>query len=92
MATEGERIATLEAVIADLRGDVGEVKQEQLRNRTRLHNLEGLAGTLVEQEKRRNRDTAQHEARVNRTLQVLAAVVAIATFAEPFLYHAAGGG
>jgi len=92
LTTEGERIATLEALMAGLRADVTELRDETLRARTRLHNLEGLAGMLVEQEKRRNKDTRLHEAKVNRNLRVLAIVVSCAAVAEPFLYHLTTGG
>lgn len=92
MATEGERIATLEAVIGELRGDMGDLKSETIRTRARLHDLEGIAGMLVSQEKQRNRDTRRAQRRTDRRLQVLTVVVAIAALLEPFLYHAAGVG
>jgi hypothetical protein len=92
VTTEGERIATLEALVAGMRGDVTELRDETLGARRRLHKLEGLASTLVDQEKRRNIDTERHEKRVNRNLQLLAVVVALAAVLEPFLYHLTVGG
>ena len=92
MVTEGERIATLEAVIGDLRGDMSDLKAETLRTRTRLHDLEGLAGALVSQERQRNRDTRRAQLRTDRRLQILTVVIAAAALLEPFLYHAAAGG
>lgn len=68
------------------------MKGETLRARTRLHDLEGVAGVLVEQEKLRRRATQLRDRRFNASLRVLALVIAFATFAEPFLYHLANGG
>ncbi len=68
------------------------MRGEALRTRARLHDLEGIAGVLVEQEKIRRRATQLRDRRFNASLRVLALVIAIATFAEPFLYHLANGG
>ena len=92
MATEGERLATVEAVLHDLRGDVGELKDESFRTRGRLHDLEGLATTLVEQEKTRIRVTREQQDALRTRLQILTVVIALAAFLEPFLYHLALGG
>ena len=92
MTTEGERIATLEAVIGDLRGDMAELKSETVRTRARLHDLEGSTGMLLSQEKQRSRDTRRAQDRINRRLQVLTVAIAAAALLEPFLYHAAGVG
>ena len=91
MATEGERLATVEAVLHDLRGDVGELRDEQLRTRTRLHDLEGLADTLVNQEKVRIEVTKRQQAAVRSRLQTLTVAIALAALVEPFLYHLAIG-
>lgn len=92
MPTEGERLATVEAVLQELRGDMSEARSEQARTRGRLHDLEGLAAMLVSQEKQRNRDTRQNQQRTHRRLEVLTIVILLATLIEPFLYHAAIGG
>ena len=92
MATEGERLATVEAVLQDLRGDVGELKQESMRTRGRLHDAEGLLSTLVDQEKTRIRVTREQQARMRSRISVLTFVVACAALFEPFLYHLATGG
>lgn len=68
------------------------MRGEALRTRTRLHDLEGVAAVLVEQEKLRRRATQLRDRRLNASLRVLALVIALATFAEPFLYHLANGG
>ena len=92
MATEGERLATVEAVLQDLRCDVGELRTESQRTRGRLHDLEGLASTLVDQERVRIRVTKEQQARMRSRLEVLTVVILLATFLEPFLYHLAHGG
>ena len=92
MATEGERLATVEAVLQELREDVGELKSESQRARGRLHDLEGLASTLVDQERVRIRVTKEQQARMRTRIEVLTFVVACAALLEPFLYHLAVGG
>ena len=92
MTTPDARIAKVEQLLSDLKDDVREMRDETLRTRGRLHDLEGIAGVLVEQEKLRRRATQQRDRRFGRRLQVLTVVVALATLAEPFLYHLANGG
>ena len=92
MATEGERLATVEAVLQELRGDVGELRDESLRTRGRLHDLEGLATTLVDQEKVRIRVTKEQQERMRSRIGWLTFAVAFAALLEPFLYHVAIGG
>ena len=87
MATEGERLATVEAVLQELRGDVGELKDETNRTRGRLHDLEGLASTLVEQERTRIRVTKEQQEALRTRLQILTVVIALSVFLEPILTH-----
>lgn len=47
---------------------------------------------LVSQEKIRRQTTVERQRRMEFRIQVLTVVVAVAALAEPFLYHAAGGG
>jgi hypothetical protein len=92
LTTPDARIARVEQLLADLKDDVREMRDETLRTRGRLHDLEGIAGVLVEQEKLRRRATQLRDKRFGQRLQVLTVVVALATLAEPFLYHLANGG
>lgn len=92
MTTPDARIAKVEQLLSDLKDDVRDMRDETLRTRGRLHDLEGVAAVLVEQEKLRRRATQQRDRRFGRRLQVLTVVVALATLAEPFLYHLANGG
>lgn len=78
--------------MAGYRDDVAELKAEVLRTRNRLHDLEGMAGVLVAQEKQRSRDTQRNQQRVERRLQVLTVVIAGATLLGPLFYHLAGIG
>ena len=53
MRTDGERLATIEQVLQDLRGDVGDVRAEQERTRGRLHKLEStMQGLTILQRER----------------------------------------
>ena len=92
MTTPDARIATVEQLLSDLKDDVREMRDETLRTRGRLHDLEGVAAVLVEQEKHRRRATQLRDKRIGRRLQVLTIVVAVAALGEPFLYHLATGG
>ena len=92
MAIDGERVARLEALFGELRGDVQELKAEEGRTRTRLHGVEGLLSTLVEQEKVRIKVTRESQQKMRGRLQLLTVVVALAALLEPFLYHVAIGG
>ena len=91
MTTDGERIRALEVKLDDLRGDVQDLTTETGRTRNRLHDLEGLAGTLVDQEKVRRQNEARRQRRLEIRTEVLAVVVATAALVEPFLYHLATG-
>lgn len=75
-----------------MRDDMAELKGETLRTRKRLHDLEGVASTLVDQEKVRVELNRKQQDAMKWRLQVLTAVVAIAAVVTPFLYHAAGVG
>lgn len=77
--------------MSGLRDDMVVMRSEESRTRTRLHNLEGLAETLVGESRQRRRDEKRREDRVSRRLQVLTVAVAAAALFEPFLYHLATG-
>lgn len=91
MPSSDERLAALEERVSGLRDDMTELKDETFRSRRRLHDLEGIAGVLVAQEKRRNRDTRENQRRTQRRLSVLTVVIAAAALFEPFLYHLVTG-
>ena len=92
MPTEGERLASVEQQIIDLRGDIADRKSEEERTRKRLHDIEGIMGLLVDQQKRNREQEATQYRRMELRLQVLTIVIAFAALAEPFLYHAATSG
>ena len=89
MPTEGERIARVEQQIIDLRGDIADRKNEEERTRKRLHDVEGVLGLLVDQQKQARAQEAAQYRRLEIRMQLLTLVIALAAFAEPFLYHAA---
>ncbi len=91
MTTEGERLATLEAVLLEIRGDVHDLKTEQKHTRDRLHKLEGVSALFVEtQKENRRKEDAQYK-RLTSHLQMVALFFAALLFVEPFLYHYAVG-
>ena len=92
MTTPDARLARLEQAVKDMADDVREVSDESKRTRQRLHDLEGTAGMLVEQEKFRREATALRQKRMERRISMLAVVVSVAALVEPFLYHLANGG
>ena len=62
MPTDGERLATLEAVLLELRGDVGDLKAESGRARDRLHKLEGsVAAFMSAQTENRRQEKLQYQ-------------------------------
>lgn len=92
MATEGERLATVEAVLRELRDDVHALGNEIQSARTRLHNLEGISSTfLAWQKDARDKEAAQYR-RLGRWIGVLTVVVALAALVEPLLAHLTYGG
>lgn len=62
-----------------------ELVAEQMRHRTRLHQLEGICGTFVDQQRENRRSEVQQYRRLELRLQVLTVVIAIAAIATPIL-------
>lgn len=92
MPTDGERLATVEAILQELRGDMSTFTEEQHRTRERLHKLEGITGLMVNAEKRQRETAAARQRRIEVRLQVLTVVVAVAALLGPFAYHFFGVG
>jgi DNA repair exonuclease SbcCD ATPase subunit len=88
---EGVSNDVLAERITGVREDLAELVTEMQRARQRLHRVEGLTGMLVDKEKQRASETQTRQRRLELRIQVLTAVVAVAAFAEPFLYHIATG-
>lgn len=89
MQTDGERIATLEALMGEIRTDVRELGDQSERSRRRLHDVEGALGLLVDQEKVRRQVTADNQRKMRNRLDLLTVAIAVAALLEPFLYHVA---
>ena len=77
-------------MIVEIQSDIREAKDEQGRSRQRLHNLEGLTGTLVYDLKNRRNEEQRRSHRQDVRLQWLIALVALVGIAEPFLVHVTG--
>lgn len=91
MTTPDARLARVEERLEGVREDLATLVSEVGRSRTRLHDLEGIAATLVSQERQRNRDTRTHQRRMEMRLQVLMALVALVSVVEPLVFHIATG-
>lgn len=88
---DGERLARLEEQVRGVREDMTELTQETQRTRRRLHDLEGIAGALVDTNTARHNEAVKRDKRMGIRIQALTAVVAGAALFEPFLYHFATG-
>jgi hypothetical protein len=71
--------------IAGVKADVRELSDEQQRQRTRLHNLEGFAAAYLDTQRENRRSEAQQYRRLELRLQALTVVIAIAAIAVPVL-------
>lgn len=89
MPSDPERIATIEQIVLEIRGDILERKDEEGRTRDRLHKLEGLVGMMVERDKDVKVATEVRHRRMELRVQMLTATVAVVGIVEPFLYHLA---
>lgn len=87
MATEGERIASVEQQIIDLRGDIADRKHEEERTRERLHKVEGAMQRLVDIQTDARKQEATQYRRLELRMQALTLVVAFAAMLEPVAYH-----
>jgi len=83
--SEGARIARLEERVAGVREDMGDLVAEQLRHRTRLHNLEGIIATFVDQQRENRRGEARQYRRLEVRMQVLTIAVAIGAIFAPIV-------
>jgi hypothetical protein len=83
--SEGARIARLKERVNGVREDMTELVAEQLRHRTRLHNLEGISAAFIDQQREARRAEARQYRRLERNLQVLTVVIAIAAIVTPIL-------
>jgi hypothetical protein len=79
--TEGERLAALEQQIIDVRGDVADRKHEEERTRTRLHDIEGVLGLLVDQGKQARQQEARQYRRLEARISVASLLITLGMFA-----------
>lgn len=91
VTTDSERIARNTATLSALREDMHEVKTELSRTRERLHKVEGFMQASLSVQQANRRSEERQYARLGFRVSLLALVVLIATFVEPFLVHLAGG-
>ena len=87
MATEGERIATVEQILRDIRDDLRDWTVEQRRTRERVHVLEATVKGLVMMGDDSAKETQRRQAKIQGRLRLLTVVIAAAALLEPFIYH-----
>jgi len=92
LPTDAERVAVLETKLDELGRDVRELATEERRTRKRLHDLEGIAGALVDLNRQRSREAHRRQRRIEWWLRIIATFVAVAAFVEPLVYRAIGLG
>lgn len=83
--SEGARLARLEERVDGVREDMLDVVQEQLRHRTRLHNLEGICAAFVDQQRENRRSEVRQYRRLEVRMQVLTIAVAIGAIFAPIV-------
>ncbi len=91
MPSADERLATVEAVLLELRADVADIKHEAVRTRDRLHKLEGVSALFVETQKENRRKEAEQYHQLGTRLTIVGLILTALLFIEPFLYHYAVG-
>lgn len=89
MPSDDARLAVLETLLGELRGDVQAVAGEQDRARRRLHSLEATTQGLVRAAEAREKLHAEQLARQLRWIQVLTLIVAAAGVIGPLVYSGA---
>lgn len=83
MRTEGERITATEEQIKDLRRDLEERASEERNIRRRLHDLEGIVGTLVDHLKEARRAEERQYRRLELRLQGVLVAITLAGIITP---------
>ena len=86
MPTDGERLATIEAVILEIRGDVSDLKVEAARTRDRLHNLEGIAGAFVSAQHENRRQEDRQYRRLGTRIGIAGVLLTAAVLLSPLLH------
>jgi hypothetical protein len=78
---DGERIATLEQVVRDVRDDLSERRAEEGRTRERLHALEKVTAGLVELQRELHRANERKLQRMNLSIQWAGVAIGLGMFA-----------
>jgi hypothetical protein len=81
--TDGERLATVEAVLQEIRGDVHDLKIESERTRNRLHNLEGITSAFVNAQKENRRQEDTQYRRLGTRIGIAGVLLTVAVVLEP---------
>ena len=85
MTSPDARLARVETLLADIRDDVSELREETQRTRQRLHNLEGIAAAVTATQKaNRHAEEVQYQ-RLGRRVQLVGLLLALAAVISPLL-------
>ena len=74
-------MATLEAVTADIRGDVSDLREESMRHRKRLHDLEGFTKAYLSVQKEARREESNQYRRMANAIAIGGLAMAVAMVA-----------
>ena len=81
MPADGERLATLEEQVRGLREDLAEMRVEEERTRTRLHNLEGFAQAYLDAQRVHRRDEERQYRRLANATALAGVAVSLSLLA-----------
>jgi hypothetical protein len=83
--TSDARLATVEAVLLDIRADVLDLKAEGTRTRERLHSLEGTAAAFIHTQKENRRKEALQYQRLGVVVAVVGLLLTLAAVISPVI-------
>jgi hypothetical protein len=83
--TSDARLATVEAVLLDIRADVLDLKAEGARTRERLHSLEGTAAAFIHTQKENRRKEALQYQRLGVVVAVVGLLLTLAAVLSPIV-------
>jgi hypothetical protein len=84
---DAERLATVEQIVREVKGDVKDLREEQKADHHRLRSVEQSVMRLLENERDAREGVLDRQRRIELLLKALTSVVALAAVVEPLLFH-----
>ena len=81
MATEGERLATVEAVLLEIRADVHDLRSEMIRSLERLHEVESVTSMYLKTQQVNRENEEEQYRRLGLKVQWAGVAIAVAAVA-----------